>query len=259
MGAMKIAAFDFDGTIFFDGRIPDTIGEAIHRWQEAGYLAVAATGRSLTAAEYVLRGYDIRFDYSVLYTGAVVTDRAGAVLHETYLDTPTVQRVVAELSTQEGIAVYGTRLGKLDALFSDRCAKDAVSAIQLEYEEMDPSEIPQHHFIGLPIRVPGNDTLQKRLVAWIQDTVPVECVTNQDFIDIIPTGCTKGAGLAWLAGHLGVPQHEVELYTFGDSFNDLSMHAVADESFSFTWSPREVQEKTTHVVTGVEKPLEQLR
>lgn len=103
---------------------------------------------------------------------------------------------------------------------------------------MSPDEIPHHQFIGIPIWVPGDDALRQQLVDRIRSSFDCECVTNQDFIDIIPAGCTKGSGLAWLASHLGMPRSEVELYTFGDSFNDLAMHEVADESFSFTWFAR---------------------
>ena len=41
---MKLAAFDFDGTILFDDGIAAHTIDAIHRWQAAGHLAVASTG-----------------------------------------------------------------------------------------------------------------------------------------------------------------------------------------------------------------------
>ncbi|MCI6207664.1 MAG: Cof-type HAD-IIB family hydrolase [Corynebacterium glucuronolyticum] len=256
---MKIAAFDFDGTILFDSGIPDPTLEAIHRWQDAGHLAVAATGKSLKSAEFTLQDYDIAFDYSVLFTGAVVAKGHHDILYEKYLDTDMVEQVIDMLSTVQGISCFGTRLRERDTRFLDTQGSDTDTPILVDYEDMSTDGIPHHQFIGIPIWVPGDDALRQRLVDMIRSSFDCECVTNQDFIDIIPAGCTKGTGLAWLSTHLGVPRSEVELYTFGDSFNDLAMHEVADESFSFTWSPEEVRKRTTNVVTGVEKPLDELR
>lgn len=181
------------------------------------------------------------------------------ILYEQYLPTETVEKVLDMLSTVQGISCFGTRLWERDARFLDTRNGDSDTSILVDYEDMSPDEIPHHQFIGIPIWVPGDDALRQQLVDRIRSSFDCECVTNQDFIDIIPAGCTKGTGLAWLSTHLGVPRSEVELYTFGDSFNDLAMHEVADESFSFTWSPEEVRKRTTNVVTGVEKPLDELR
>lgn len=256
---MKLAAFDFDGTILFDDGIPAHTIDAMHRWQAAGHLAVASTGKSLAAAKFGLTGYDLAFDYSVLFTGGVVTDKADTVLHSTYLDTKTVQDIIAHLKQIDGIGVYAARLTERDACFAYNVPGGSATNILRDSVQMTEEEIPVHTFIGIPIWVPGDDTLREELVAWIRANVEVECVVNQDFIDIIPAGCTKGSGLYWLANHLGIPRSEVELYTFGDSFNDLSMHEVADESFSFTWSPADVQAHTTHVIDGVDAVLDRLR
>ena len=55
----------------------------------------------------------------------------------------------------------------------------------------------------------------------------------------MPAGATKGAGLrALLDGPLA--GQDIEVWTIGDSWNDLDMHAVADYAVALPWSPPEV-------------------
>ena len=51
---MKIAAFDIDGTLLFPDGIAAADVAAIRAWQDAGHLAVAATGKSLSALQQVV-------------------------------------------------------------------------------------------------------------------------------------------------------------------------------------------------------------
>ncbi|WP_018296635.1 HAD family hydrolase [Corynebacterium lubricantis] len=245
---MKLAAFDFDGTILFDQGISPTDLQAIHQWQAAGHLAVAATGKSKSAAQEALAGIDISFDYSVLFTGAVVTDAQGTALRTSTIDAAVVQEIVVKLSSVEGIAVYGTRLNERDSRFSDTIGDKLETNILRGFEEMSVDDIAGQEFIGVPIWVPGNPGLQAEIRDWIAATYPVECVLNQTFVDVIPQGSTKGAGLEWLGNHLGVSREDVEVFTFGDSWNDMSMHEIADTSFAFPWSPDGVKAATDHVV-----------
>ncbi|WP_241228397.1 hypothetical protein [Corynebacterium hylobatis] len=70
---------------------------------------------------------------------------------------------------------------------------------------------------------------------------------------------TAEAIRAWQgAGHLGVDRSEVEIHTFGDSWNDLPMHAIADRSYSFPWSPEEVYAATDEVIDSVAETLRRL-
>ena len=71
---MKIAAFDFDGTLHHPGDpnggfTPADLA-AIQAWREAGHLAISATGRSRSALAYGMRGSGLTFDYQVLSNGA---------------------------------------------------------------------------------------------------------------------------------------------------------------------------------------------
>lgn len=73
----KLMAFDLDGTILFNRAVEPANERAIARWQAEGNLAVSCTGKSIFATQLALEPTAIRFDYHVLYTGAVITDREG--------------------------------------------------------------------------------------------------------------------------------------------------------------------------------------
>lgn len=217
---------------------PETIA-AIHAWQEAGNLAVATTGKSLTAANFALEPYDLSFDYSVLFTGAVIAHGNEIVSHRS-LDSDVVREVASKLADVDGVAVYATTLHGRDARLSCNLDTSYMTHILHEFVDMGIEDIDDHEFIGVPIWVP-DDNFRAEVAGWIQSTFPVECALNQTFIDIIPEGCTKGSGLQELAAKLGNPS----ILTFGDSWNDISMHRIADQAFSFPWSPPEVQAVST--------------
>lgn len=252
---MKMAAFDIDGTILFpEGIAPDVLA-ALQEWQAAGHLAVAATGKSRSALDHALRPYGFRFDYDIIYTGAVVT---GTPFRAT-LPVELVRRLIAMLIDVPGITVFATMLGERDALFTQLPAGTADSTILRDYTRMTLADITDaHDFVGLPLWVTEGDIheLAQRLAEQFPE---VDVVTNQMFVDIVPKGASKGSGLINLMTHLGLDRSAVTLYTFGDSWNDMSMHAIADRSFAFPWSPAEVIDTADEVIESVAGALPQLR
>ena len=114
MAPIKLLSSDLDGTIIFDRAIgPDSI-QAIHQWQQAGNIAVCSTGKSISATRFALRDSGLEFDYNVLYTGAVVTDRHYNVLMSHTLPNALVSELVQKLSEEQGISVFATTLDTND-------------------------------------------------------------------------------------------------------------------------------------------------
>ena len=103
--------------------------------------------------------------------------------------------------------------------------------------------------------MPGDTQLRAEVVAWALELGGVEVAQNQDYIDLMAPGRSKGAGITQLLDELRLPRESVQLYTFGDSWNDLPMHAIADVSHSFPHSPEEVRAATDHVIGAVSDVL----
>ena len=98
----KLMAFDLDGTLLFDRTIDPANVQAIHRWQQAGNLAVCGTGKSIFATKLALDKTGVTFDYNVLYTGAVVTDAEYNILHAQTLSLAVVHACYERFTKEPG-------------------------------------------------------------------------------------------------------------------------------------------------------------
>lgn len=141
----------------------------------------------------------------MLYTGAVVTDREWDVLHRDSLGSDNVRQIVDRLSRDDGIAVYGTMPGDRDIRFSSTIPHETASPVLKDFRDMDPFSIPGHEFIGVPVRVPDNGRPKLDIRGWISETPDVGRVVNQTFVDIVPAGASKGAGLRWSCSPSVIP------------------------------------------------------
>ena len=135
------------------------------------------------------------------------------------------------------MTTYATTI-ETDYILADN--NDEISPILAVFEHMTLEEMDAHRFIGVPLRVTDDalrDRLQRDLTQRWEGVL--DCHRNQEFLDLVPAGATKGAGLrALLDGPLA--GRDVEVWTIGDSWNDLDMHAVADHAVALPWSPPEV-------------------
>ena len=120
---------------------------------------------------------------------------------------------------------------------------------------MTDADIDHHRFAVIPVWVPDDEGLRTEVVAWAERLGSVSVAQNQDYVDIMAPGRTKGSGIAELLSTIGLNRTDIELITFGDSWNDLPMHKIADVSYSFPHSPLEVQQATDGVVGSVAEGL----
>ena len=255
---MKIAAFDIDGTLLFPDGIAAADVAAIRAWQDAGHLAVAATGKSLSALRQALEPHGLVFDYSVVFTGAGVADRAGNYLFSRTVPTGSLHDILTPLLGDPTVAVYATTLHGPDVLLSEQPAR-LTGTILREWERRDLAELADHDVACLPGWVPDNPSRQRQLRENILAACPDVAVhINRTFLDIVPAGVDKATGIAEVIADLGLPREEVRLYSFGDSWNDLALHAAADRSYAFGWSPDEVMDAADEVLESVAPTLRRL-
>ena len=239
----QLIATDLDGTILFDRKVPPADLDAMRRWRAAGNLLVVDTGKSVFATRDTLEPEGVDFDYAVAFTGAVLADGDYRVLTSRFLPDGLAHEIVMSLQGIDGLTVFATTL-ETDYIISDTYHE--ISPILQVFVPMTPEEMSGHRFIGVPMRV-RDDDVRERIVAdlagrWGEQ---LEVVRNQEFLDVIPAGATKGTGLndliAWLTRPDGPhPGESVETWTIGDSWNDIPMHEAADHAVALPWSPPEV-------------------
>ena len=239
----QLIATDLDGTILFDRKVAPADLDAMRRWRAAGNLLVVDTGKSVFATRDTLEPVGLAFDYAVAFTGAVLADGDYRVLASRFLPDGLAHEIVMSLRGIDGLTVFATTL-ETDYVVEDTYHE--VSPILQVFVPMEPEVMTEHRFIGVPMRV-RDDDVRRRIVECLTERwgEAIEVVRNQEFLDVIPAGATKGAGLADLLARLtgsdGSRSGEsIETWSFGDSWNDISMHTVADHPVALPWSPKEV-------------------
>ena len=239
----QLIATDLDGTILFDRKVSPADLDAMRRWRAAGNLLVVDTGKSVFAPRDTFEPLGVVFDYAVAFTGAVLIDGGYRVLSSRFLPEGLAHEIVMDLQGVDGLTVFATTL-ETDHIVTDTYHE--VSPILQVFVPMPPEEMAGHRFIGVPMRV-RDDDVRERLVLRLSERwgERIEVVRNQEFLDVVPAGSSKGAGLASLVGLLvsddGPCRGErIETWSIGDSWNDISMHEAADHAVAMPWSPAEV-------------------
>ena len=220
---MKIAASDFDGTLYHEekGGISAEDMEAIRRWQEEGHRFGLVTGRNLQLVELGLAGYDIRLDFCVALNGAVVFDEAGREVFSAEMPREAVKalwehEISAEspyVTTLQGTATY---VRWNDPNWQSPLRKAGIPEVTPEEARALP------HILQLCFRAKSPERaaeLAKALNRRFGDILSAEA--NLFYIDVCSVGNNKGTGLAHLREKMGWKDHP--LYVIGDDLNDVSM------------------------------------
>lgn len=256
-----LLATDLDGTILFDRRVSDADRQAMRRWRDAGHLLVVDTGKSVFATRDTLAPEGVRFDYAVTFTGAVLTDGDYRILAARYLPVGLAQDIVAHLEGTDGLTVFATTLER-DYIVTDTYCE--ISPILQVFEPLPPERMAGHRFVGVPMRV-RDDSVRERIVADLTSRWAgrIEVIRNQEFLDVVPAGATKGAGLVDLVGRLtgsGGPLagQSLETWSIGDSWNDIPMHQAADHAVALPWSPPEVMRACERVTGSIAELIDSL-
>lgn len=245
---------DLDGTILFPDGVHRADLEALERWRRAGNALVFDTGKSLDAVRCVWHDVGRRPpDYVIAFTGGVIADGALRPLVEHSHGPATLGKVV-ELLSGERVALYASAIERDYEVFN-RVGR--TSAILPTSEPASLGWLSAQRLFGIPVFVP-EETDRERIATLLGTALGTSATVhrNQDFIDIVPRGATKGAALRELADRL-LPAHG-RVVTFGDSWNDMSMHEQADVSVTLRYSPHELIERCDMVVESAAELVDRL-
>lgn len=221
---IRLAAFDLDGTVMGpDQRISPRVRAALAAAQARGAVVTLATGRmfstvlpyaldlKLTAPLVACQGGWIQWphtDTPLLRTPLPVDIARDAIALAEQQDWHTVLYADGEIflrELRETSSFYAALLGLDNALVTD-------------WEQVLATHIPDKVlFVAEPEAIPAMGEL---LRATFDGRAQV-FRSHARFIEVVPLGVDKGAGLAWLAAYLGISCAEV--LAVGDQENDLPM------------------------------------
>ena len=255
---MELIVFDLDGTLLNRSAvISDYTRETLRRLGARGIAYTVATGRTLHAARSLLEGHG--FHLPQVYKNGVMIWRpdTGTFSHSNYLTLAEVAHVLDAVRSQ-GItpfiftvepgdrhAIYHPPLQtdverRLAADFSTRAEVAVLPAALMPAD----AEITNISALGVPEAI---DTIERRIAAEPHLVAYAgEALEGAAFrwIDIHHSNASKGAAVDILKASLGADR----VLCFGDSDNDLSMFARADESYAPDNAKTEVKAAATAVI-----------
>ncbi len=246
---MKDMAFasDCDGTLYFRDRTPgisDEDLEAVRRFREEGGRFGVCTGRPYYGVLDAM-GDILDCDFYICTSGARIIGPRGESLAERRLS----RDIVSEL-WEMGRSLPFMVVQANDRLYSPRPVS---RKFQICVQSLD--EIPEGSFLGVSFYTASPEEAEE-LAAYAHsrwgDTV--SAFHNSICMDAVAGGVSKGGALLELKKMLGVGT----MAAIGDSFNDISMLAAADISFTFPSSPEQVRAAASRIVSTVAEAIEVL-
>ena len=251
---MKLAASDYDGTLFRNNTISQADVEGVQVWRQAGNKFGLVSGRDLGMLTPQLDHYGIGYDYAVCNNGAIICDQDGQLLFEGKIEPHILEAVSAEPCVQ---ASFHFAYSAKDRTYL--CHESEGSWIMREgrqwdfpviyIQQEDILSLPQIHQFSLGFADPRDsaaaaDTLNAKYGAYLH------AYPNRCSLDITPPGISKSSGIE----HLKELMHweDASVYVIGDEVNDLPMlEAYPEHSFVVDTARDVIKAKASGVYAGV--------
>lgn len=234
---------DMDGTFLTSRKEISALNlEALDGLAAAGMFFVPCTGRPLRGVLPTLREHPA-VRYVVTTNGAAIYELdehdpslgAARLLHATLLDR---DRALAVWEAVRGLDVtfdifadgvcYLRRdlIARIPEFVADPFIARSMMDNRIPVDEEPPATLARVHELDR-ISVYWHDPCDRDAVAEVLhqiEDVEVTSSFTQNF-EIMGPGASKGAALAWLCDHLGIPV--ADAVAFGDHLNDISMIEAA--------------------------------
>ena len=223
--AIKIAASDFDGTLFREQKISAEDFAAIKNWRAAGNKFGIVTGRAYVMLAPLLCEFDLPIDFALCCNGATMYDGDGKIFYEVEVPKKILAAIMDEPFTQKS---FHFAFETADKIFC-ACVKENSWVLRENNRWNFPLEIIE------PAQV---ETLPKKINQLALDFAsPDEALAaaealnkkfgdeifaqkNTHSVDVVPFGMNKGAGVENL---LRLKNWDGKVFVIGDESNDLPM------------------------------------
>ncbi|MGL4452752.1 MAG: Cof-type HAD-IIB family hydrolase [Sarcina sp.] len=245
----KLLASDLDGTLVFENKMPKENMRSVQRLNGRGQVFIVATGRPLNGVDIVEDEFNIGIDYYVLLNGALILDKNKKIVHHEKIDRRIVKEIIENyieddmnVSVESGFITYVIgRGGNLpypqQIIVKDlEEVDDDISLISIYIKDREIDEIDK---IKDKINESYNDVIAYR---------------NSNYIDVVTKGCSKGEGVLYVAEKLSIKRENI--YTIGDSWNDVTMFEITENSFTFKEVEENLKKNAKYIVNSVSECIE---
>lgn len=255
---LKVAASDYDGTLFRDDIITARDAEAIRRWRAAGHKFGVVSGRDHGMLMPQLKHYGVEYDYLACNNGGLISDDQDRVLWEARIE-PAVLKAVSKLELVRKSFHFSFSSQDRTYLCHDlpgtwvwREAKEWDYPI-VPITEDDIDHLPQTiHQYSLGFTNPDDALAASEQVnARFGDTV--HAYPNRCAVDIIPSDISKQQAIAHTLSLFG--WDSADILAIGDEINDLPM-ILGYNGYTVATARPAIQEQARKVYDSVGAMLE---
>jgi len=249
---MKIAASDYDGTLFRHEKISQGDVEGVRLWREAGNKFGVVTGRDYGMLAPQLKYYGIESDYAVCNNGGLICRADGTPLWQGEIPL----KVLAELAEDPGVDRsfhYAFSAADKTYLYHERegswISREAKQwdFHLVEITERDILQLPQIHQFSLGYKK-AEEALEVSESINERFGQIVHAYPNRCSVDITPLGISKRQGIDKLVELMG--WQDAVIYAIGDEVNDLPM-LEAFEGFTVDSAREGIQAKAKYSYASV--------
>ncbi|MGL5973540.1 MAG: Cof-type HAD-IIB family hydrolase [Oscillospiraceae bacterium] len=242
---MKILATDLDGTLVNKNNISQQNKTALEMLQSQNNLLVISTGRPYNGVSFLKDDHNISANYYILLNGALILNKNLSKIQHKTIETRILKNILKDcefndisISLESGFTTYN--LSKVND--SPYCGKVNVNDISEVKDEISLISICMHEKT-----VDFIDNFKNKINLKYSDSIIA--YRNLNYIDIVPKCCSKGNGVKYVMEKELVSKDEI--YTIGDSWNDISMFNVTENSFTFKNAEKELQQHAKYLVDSV--------
>ena len=222
--SFKLAASDFDGTLFRNLKITDEDLLAIKNWRAAGNKFGIVTGRAYSMLIEHLKENNLELDFAICDNGSIIFDGAGKIIFEAELPKKILSEVINEPFAAKSLhyafeaaeVVYCANVKPTSWVFRELKRWK----FPLEFVEVEQiPNLPKINQVALDFESPQEaQDAAEMLNKKFGDTIFAQ--KNTHSLDIVPLGINKSVGVENL---LRIMNWDAEVYVIGDESNDLPM------------------------------------
>ena len=222
---LKIAASDFDGTLFREQKISAQDLESIKIWRAAGNKFGIVTGRAYIMLTPHLRDFNLAIDFAACCNGAIIFDGDGKIISETELPRKILTEIMNDpLAAKSMHFAFET----LDKVYCAKVKENSwvireQSRWNFPVEIVEPAQIEtlpkKINQLALDFQSPDEaQAAASALNEKFGDVIFAQ--KNTHSVDIVIAGMNKARGVENL---LQVCNWNGKTYVIGDESNDLPM------------------------------------
>lgn len=226
----KLVVTDMDGTLL-DRRqkiVPANL-EAIDRFIKSGGFFTLATGRTEYSTIRFLTELNINAP-AILYNGGCIFDfPANCFISERFLDIDTIRainEVLKDYADVNPIFFIDTNrplVRSVNRIISDYMLKDGVICKTLAaFDQMLELFVRKVLVIGEPVLLKA---MAQEVNGKFSDKFINFVCSEENYLEFLPSGISKGTALKFLASYLGIPLNQT--IAIGDNLNDLELLEAA--------------------------------